>query len=166
MYKKICLLVFICFHITVCSADEKTVDMKKVWKNFIEVVQKTDCNKFYNISSPKVYCYECLENTPKEKKELRAIKSNDSNWYKKIYTELIFIPKKIFCEEDLKMILSKKFLQTLKTNETIYRKIDDKDFEVLVTTLKTKNAHEGMQYFFRFKKYKDTFLFSSIGTIP
>ncbi len=146
---------------------EKTIE--KTWVEFLTIVQEKDKTAFKEISSDRIRCYLCLENTLAEQKELESKRESDPNWYDQLYDKDIYIPIDRFVKEDFDLIFSSEFVSILKEKKTIFYKREDRKtevYEVLVTTTEPSAEHEGGQHNFQFIKKKGGWKLSEIGTIP
>lgn len=139
------------------------------WNNFLKIVSTQNKESFKDISSSKIRCYLCLENTIEEQKELVTLRNKDSLWYEKLYSDLIFIPIDSFLKNDFDLLFNKKFVETLKNEKTTFSIIEREGVEyceVLVTTTQPTPFFEGGQHGFQFKKVDTIWMLTAIYTIP
>ena len=144
-------------------------EISQTWNNFLNIIESNNGKHFKELSSKKIRCYLCLENTNTEQKEMEILRENDSLWYHKIYDDLIYIPIDSFVKKDFHLIFNPEFVKILKENETIFHKkiIEGIEYyEILVTTTEPTLGHEGRQHNFQFKKINGEWKFNEIGTIP
>lgn len=143
--------------------------IQKTWHSFLAVVESGNKEKFQEVAASKIKCYECLENTPKEQRELEELRENDSLWYDTLNEELIYIPSDSFIKNDLRRLFNPAFLALLKNNKTLYHKRTEDEmevYEILVTTIEPTDEQEGMQHSFQFQKINDTWKFTEVSSIP
>lgn len=173
--KRIFLTLLITAHIFSChgqaheqNQEEHSQDkeMLQNWQQFLAAIEQRDIPKIKTLLSDKIRCYECLENTPSEQKEMEYLRDSIENWYDKIYNDLVYIPRDTFINEDLELIFTKEFITILSTHKTLFSRKEENGYVVLVTTVAPVTGHEGMQHSFHFKKTKEGYRFEEIGTIP
>ncbi len=166
----IILTFFSCNRIKKDTKNEfRKSEISQTWNDFLNILESSREKDFKELSSEKIRCYLCLENTNTEQKEMEILRENDSLWYDKIYDDLIYIPIDSFVKKDFDLIFNLEFVKILKENETIFHKriIDGIEYyEILVTTTKPTIGHEGGQHNFQFKKINGKWKFNEIGTIP
>jgi len=166
----ITLTFFSCNRIKKNTKNEfRKSEISETWNDFLNILESNREKDFIELSSEKIRCYLCLENTDFERKEMEILRESDSLWYDKIYDDLIYIPIDSFVKKDFDLIFNPEFVKILKENETIFHKriIDGIEYyEVLVTTTKPTSSHEGGQHNFQFKKNNGKWKFNEIGTIP
>ncbi len=140
-----------------------------IWKEFLQTLSQRDTQAFKALADDKIYCLDCLSNTPQEYEKLEKIQEADSDWYDKMYSEWIYIPVKTFIKEDFDLIFTKSLVQLLQKSKTSfhYRKKDGNElYEILVNTTPPSPGHEGGQHHFQFRKIKGKWKLSYVGTIP
>ena len=173
--KRIFLTLLITAHIFSCHGQaneqnqeehDQDKEILQNWQQFLAAIEHRDIPKIKTLLSDKIRCYECLENTPSEQKEMEYLRDSIENWYDKIYNDLVYIPKDIFVNEELELLFTKEFITILKTRKTLFSRKGENGYVVLVTTVEPMAGHEGMQHSFHFKKTKSGYVFEEIGTIP
>ena len=93
----------------------------------------------------------------------------DTDWYNKLYDDLILIPIDCFIKDDFDLIFDDGFVEILKDSNYNWHKREIEGiehYELLVTTTETTATHEGGQHHFQFKKVNGKLLLNEIGTIP
>lgn len=137
---------------------QKEISKKEItqtWNSFLNSLSTNNKKAFIELSNNQIRCYDCLENTLIEEKELENMRESDSLGYDKIYDSLIYVPINDFVKNDFDLIFNPEFVKILKEKKTTFHKntIDNVEYyEVLVTTTEPTLDHEGGQHSFQFKK--------------
>jgi len=140
-------------------------EITEVWENFLKAIELKNKNEFRKLSSDKIDCYVCPDNTPQENEELEKLREGNNNWLE-IYNSKIHLSIGTFLQQDFNLIFNNDFVTILKTKKTIFSKAGTNVYQVLVTTTEPTNEHEGGQHNFKFKKENGIYKFCEIGTIP
>lgn len=165
-----CMLISVsCKDYKNANDQPENAEIEKTWHQFLEVVESGNKEKFLDFAASEIRCYECLENTPTEQRQLESLSEKDSLWYDKLYDDLIYIPADSFVKKDLNRFFTPSFLKILRLNETIYHHLNEDEmeiYEILVTTIEPTDEHEGMQHSFQFQKINGKWKFSEVSSIP
>ncbi len=165
------LILVMCFTFHSCTYKKKQTynhpdkEIVEVWSNFLKTIEQKNKNEFRKLSSNKIDCYVCPDNTPQEYEELNKLRAENDDWHE-IYNSKTHISIDTFLQQDLNIIFNSDFVTILKTKKTIFSKADTNVYQILVTTTEPTLEHEGGQHNFKFKKENGIYKFCEIGTIP
>ncbi len=140
-------------------------EIVEVWEVFLKTIEQKDNSAFRKLSSDKIDCYVCPDNTPQEYEELNKLRAENDDWFE-IYNSKIHLSIDTFLQQDFNIIFNNDFVSILKTKKTIFSKADTNVYQILVTTTEPTLEHEGGQHNFKFEKENGVYKFCEIGTIP
>lgn len=156
--------------VAICQAQQNEHDsvteIAEIWQKLLKTISSNNTIKFKELSGATIKCYDCLENTDKERIAITQLRENDSTWYKHIYEDMIFVPIVDFITEDFDLIFTTEFVKILNTKKAIFLENSSVNFEVLLTTIESSEEFEGMQHVFEFKKIENQWKFIQLSTIP
>ncbi|MDN3691785.1 hypothetical protein QWZ06_05725 [Chryseobacterium tructae] len=156
-YFSLCFLIglqFVCYGQTQSGNQSLQINAEAFTKKMIHLITQKDYAALNKLTTPKVYCYLCFEETPGKN---------------------AFIKKDVFYTQHAGEIFNKDLIERLDRNEIKFSYdgsdpgFKDRDYIVLYTTYRPNefgDGHEGAQFVFWLKEEKGNFKLSGIETIP
>ncbi|WP_160136499.1 hypothetical protein [Chryseobacterium sp. c4a] len=147
-------LQFICYGQTQSGNQPLQTKAEAFIKKIIHLIIQKDYVALNQLTTPKVYCYLCFEDTPRKSS---------------------LIKKDVFYKQHTTKIFNKDLIDKLNRNEIKFSYdgsdsgFKDRDYIVLYTIARPNefgDGHEGAQFVFWLKEEKDNFKLSGVETIP
>lgn len=105
--KRILVIAISCFLFVFSYAQEQQFKNSKsdseileAWQQFLSAITTNDKAMLTKLSTSTIKCYDCIENTDKEKKAMNQMRAKDFTWYERIYDDMIYVPILDFIAED------------------------------------------------------------------